>query len=253
MSDWPEGAAELVLAIADTKLLLGHRYAQWTLGGPSLEDDMGGASAAQEEIGHVRQLFRLLAERGFDAAWLEGDREPTEFRNAACLDRVRRDWAAFLATAAPADRAAWYLLDAIDHDDLRGLVARIGEDEYFHLEYHDARLETLADDEPATVRAAFESALPAALAFVGPASHDADGDPLFGAFTDRPVADVRAALIAHYESLFDGTDVSLDGVDVDGPAPEAWDPVRRRVGGGGPDEADLEQLTGARNREFAVE
>ncbi|MEM4780391.1 MAG: Phenylacetic acid catabolic protein [Halalkalicoccus sp.] len=255
MSDdeWPEPAVDYVQVIADTKLILGHRNAQWSLAGPSLEDDIGGASAAQEEIGHFRQLANELASQGRDIEWLNGDREPEEFNNAACLDRIEGAWPSYVASVAPADRAAWYMLDAIDREDLDGLLTKMGEDEYFHLEYHDARLETLAEDDPKTIQATLETTLPQALAFIGPETYDESEDPVFEAgFTDRPVAELREAFEAHYRELFAGTDVSLDGVDWSVPDPEEWDEVRRRVGGGSIGDADARQLRGTENELFAM-
>ncbi|WP_101296788.1 Phenylacetic acid catabolic protein [Halegenticoccus soli] len=254
MSEWPAEAVDYVQAIADTKLLLSHRYAEWMLTGPSLEDDIGGASTAQDEAGHVRQLFRLLEQQGRDGEWLEGDRAPEEFRNAATLDATRDSWVEHLVAVATADRAAWYMLDSIASDDFRGLARKIGEDEYFHLEYHDARLATLADDRPEELQGAFEDALPKALAFVGPESYDADSDPVVrSGFADRSAADLRDALVAHYARLFDGTSVSLDGVDRDGPTQDEWDEARRRVGDGAIDQSVVDALTGVRNEEFAAE
>lgn len=251
---WPDGADDFVQAIADTKLVLSHRYAQWMLAGETLEDDIGGAASAQEEIGHVRQLFRALQNQGRTADWLERERSPTEIANAAALDANQDSWHAFIATAGPIDRAAWYLLDAIDHPDLNGLIRKIGEDEYFHLQFHDARLETLAADRPEEIQASVETALPSTLAFIGPASHDDEYDPLYSAgFTDRPVDEIRTAFRAHYEELFGDTAVSLEAVDWSAPDPERWDSERRRVGGGGIEERDLGQLRGEKNRQFAID
>ena len=253
MSNWPAQAVDYVQAISDTKLLLGHRYAQWSLTGPSLEDDIGGASASQEEIGHVRQLIRKLEEQGRDPDWLGGDRDADEFSNAACLDTIDGDWAEYVATIAPADRAAWYMIDAIDRDDLEGMFTKMGEDEYFHLEYHDARLETLADEKPDVIQATLEKTIPQALALIGPATHDEEHDPVFGTgFTDRPVSEIRTAFADHYRDLFAETDVSLEGVDWDAPDPDNWDETRRRVGEGSISESDLRQLRGTESAEFAI-
>ncbi|WP_247004202.1 Phenylacetic acid catabolic protein [Halosolutus gelatinilyticus] len=253
MSDdtWPELALDYVQAVYDTKLLLGHRYAQWSLSGPSLEDDIGGASAAQEEIGHVRQLARELEGQGRDADWLSGDREPDEFANAACLDRIDGEWPSYIASIAPADRASWYLIDAIDRDDLFGLITKMGEDEYFHLEYHDARLETLAEDDPETIQRTLETTLPQTLSLIGPTAYDADEDPVFGSgFTDRPVAEIRESFANHYRELFAETDVSLENVDWNAPALEEWDETQRRAGGGAISDEDVRQLRGEENELF---
>lgn len=253
MSEWPESAIDYVQAIADTKLVLGHRNAQWSLAGPSLEDDIGGASAAQEEIGHFRQFINELQSQGRDIDWLNGQRDAEEFHNAACLDRIDGNWPTYVASVAPADRAAWYLIDAIDRDDLDGLITKMGEDEYFHLEYHDARLETLAEENPDTIQTTLETTLPQALAFIGPAEYDETKDPLFQAgFTNRSVAEIRKAFEGHYRDLFANTAVALDGVNWDSPALSEWNEVRRRVGDGSISDADTRQLRGTENELFAM-
>jgi ring-1,2-phenylacetyl-CoA epoxidase subunit PaaC len=252
MSEWPDEAVEYLQAITDTKLILGHRNAQWSLAGPSLEDDIGGSSAAQEEVGHVRQLFRMLQQQGRDDDWLQGDREPDEFHNVATLDEIDGEWPEYMATIAPADRAAWYMLDGIGRDDMEGMITKIGEEEYFHLEYHDARLETLAEEYPERLQEKLERTLPQTMAFIGPSAYDDGNDPLLDAgFTDTSIATIRESFADHYRTLFAGTPVSLEGVDWSVPDPDEWDETRRRVGGGGIGEADVRQLTGEENAMFA--
>ena len=250
---WSEAAVDYVQAVADTKLLLGQRYGEWMLKGPNLEDDISGASNAQDEIGQVRQLFRLLKRQGVDDDWLESERDPEEYANAATLDAEAEAWPTFIVQVALTDRAAWLLLDAIDHDDFTGMVQKMGEDEYFHLEHHDGRLETLARDQPAAVEAALEEYFPKIMAFVGPATYDAASDPLVAAgFTDRPAAEIRRALSDHYDTLFKGTGVSVPPLADDVPDPEAWDETRRRVGDGHVEPSVVDQLQGVSNREYVI-
>ncbi|WP_129116178.1 Phenylacetic acid catabolic protein [Halegenticoccus tardaugens] len=254
MSEWPTEAVNYIQAIADTKLVLSHRYAEWMLGGPSLEDDIGGASAAQDEVGHVRQLFRLLEQQGRDPQWLEGNRDPEEFCNAEPLDETPDTWAEYVATVSVVDRAAWYMLDSITSEDFRGLVDKIGEDEFFHLEYQDARLETLAEENPVELQQALEAVLPQALTFVGPKGYDADSDPVVQAgFSDRSAAELRSALLAHYETLLAGTGVSLDGVDTEGPTVDEWGSRRRRVSTNAISQSVVDSLVGVKNKQFAAE
>jgi ring-1,2-phenylacetyl-CoA epoxidase subunit PaaC len=251
---WPAEAVEFVQAIADTKLVLSHRYAEWMLAGPSLEDDIGGASTAQDEAGHVRQLFRLLAQQGREQNWLEGNRDPTEFRNAAPLDTASGSWVEHVFSASATDRAAWYLLDSIVHEDFEGLVQKIGEDEFFHFEYHDARLETLAADDPEALQRALEAALPGALAFIGPPAYDAENDPLLATgFTDRPIVEIRAGFLASFKDRFEGTEVSLDAIDRSVPELDAWDGTRRRVGDGAIEQSAIDQLTGRKNELYRIQ
>jgi ring-1,2-phenylacetyl-CoA epoxidase subunit PaaC len=241
-----------VQAIADTKLVLSQRYAERMLAGPSLEDNIAGASAAQDEAGQVRQLFRLLEQQGVDHDWLHDERSPEEYANAASLDDPADDWTDFLVQSALTDRAAWLLLDAIVEEGFEGMVQKMGEDEYFHLEHHDGRLETLAEDDPAALEDAFETHLPDVLAFIGPAEYDAESDPLVEAeFTDRSAAEIHEALLAHYEEVFAGTEVDVP--DAEAPSEDEWDAERRRVGGGSVEDEAVTELQGIRNKEFAAE
>ncbi|MDY6765525.1 MAG: Phenylacetic acid catabolic protein [Halobacteria archaeon] len=252
--DWPEEAVNFVQAIADTKMILSHRYAEWMLAGPGLEDDITGAGAAQDEIGHVRQLYRLLEDQGRERDWLEGEREPQEYYNARTLDKNFDTWIEFIATVGPTDRATWYLLDAITHDDFKGLVEKIGQDEYFHLEYHDGRFETLIEEEAEELQDTLEGSIPKILEFIGPSDYDEENDPLVQAgFTDRPIADIREAFLDRYDSMFEGTPVSLKNIDRTKPRLEEWDENRRRVEEGAISESVVESLRGTKNKEFAME
>jgi ring-1,2-phenylacetyl-CoA epoxidase subunit PaaC len=255
MSDtdaWPEEAVDFVQAIADTKLLLSVRYAEWMLSGPALEDDIAGANAAQDELGHIRQLFQLLQDQGRESEWLEGERSPEEFANVQTLDTAAEDWVSHVVQVATADWAAWLLLDAITHDDF-SVVQKIGEDEYFHLEHHDGRLESLADTDPDALQSALETILPEVLAFIGPSEYDTDTDPLVqDGFTDRSAAELRDAFMARYENLLAGTDVSLAEIDSDYPPREEWNAERRRTTEGGIDSEVIDVLQGVKNKEFAM-
>ncbi|MGM0604164.1 MAG: Phenylacetic acid catabolic protein [Halobacteriota archaeon] len=256
MSEWPDGAGDYVQSIADTKLVLSQRYAEWMLSAPVLEDDIAGASAAQDELGHVRQLFRLLGEQGREDDWLEGNRDPTEFANVAAIDSTPATWPAFVVTVGLAERATWYLLDAIDHPDFDGLGTRIGQDEFFHLEFLDGRLETLIETDPDAVVDALETALPPVLAYLGPTDYDEGSDPLVeSGFTDRSASALRDAFEEQYAAILSDTDVDLDALDVDWDAPDLtiWNETRRRTGAGSISESDVEALSGVRNAEFAME
>ena len=52
--------ADLVLAVADNKQLLGLRYAEWAIRAPSLEADIAAAAMGLDELGHSRVLYGCL-------------------------------------------------------------------------------------------------------------------------------------------------------------------------------------------------
>lgn len=252
MSDeWPPEAVDYVQAIADTKLMLSHWYAEQAFIGPGIQDNTALFSLTQDEYGQVRQFFLQLEGQGRDGDWLRSDREGEEFCNAATTDEPAPDWTSFEVRFGLTDRAAHLMFDAIVHDDFAGLTDKMSEEEYSHFDFHDGWLEHLAADDPETFRAALEGALPAVLAFIGPAAYDDDTDPLVTAgFTDRSVAELRGAFLDHLAGIVEGTEVAVP--DHDPVSLEEWDERRRRVVGGGIGPDVLDSIRGTRNEEFAA-
>src|SRR3954471_13709078 len=76
----------LILVLADSKRLLGTRYAEWILGAPELEAGIACASMAQDEWGHGRLLYALLKDFGEDTDRIEHMRDPSEYCNIEVLD-----------------------------------------------------------------------------------------------------------------------------------------------------------------------
>jgi ring-1,2-phenylacetyl-CoA epoxidase subunit PaaC len=249
---WPGVAVDYVQAIADTKLMLSHWYAEQAFLGPNINDNTALLSLTQDEYGHARQLFFRLEKQGRDGDWLRGDRDGSELSNAATTDGPAPDWTTFEVAFGLTDRAALLLLDAIDHEDFAGLTDKIAEEEYSHTDFHDGWLEHLATTNPAGVQAALADALPDILAFLGPATYDAETDPVYATgFTDRPVSDLRTALLDHCEAVTDGTDVTVPDPD---PIDETvWNEQRRRIADTAVATDVLETIRGTRNREFAAE
>src|SRR3954464_2588671 len=52
---------ETVLALADDEICMGHWYASWIGLAPFLEEDLAATSIGQDELGHARALYALLA------------------------------------------------------------------------------------------------------------------------------------------------------------------------------------------------
>ena len=252
MSDgWPPEAVDYVQAIADTKLMLSHWYAEQAFIGPNIQDNIALFSLTQDEYGQVRQFFLQLEGQGLDGDRLRSDREREEFHNAATTDEPAPDWTRFEVRFGLTDRAAHLMFDAIVHDDFAGLTGKMSEEEYSHFDFHDGWLEHLADAEPEAFRAALAESLPDVLAFIGPAAYDDDTDPLVTAgFTDRSAVELRGAFLDHLEGIVEGTAVTVP--DPDPVALEEWDERRRRVAGGGIGADVLDSIRGTENEEFAV-
>ncbi|MDP9250800.1 MAG: phenylacetate-CoA oxygenase subunit PaaI, partial [Chloroflexota bacterium] len=53
--------AELLLALADDEFVLGFWDSEWTGIAPILEEDVAMSSVSQDEIGHAKAFYELLA------------------------------------------------------------------------------------------------------------------------------------------------------------------------------------------------
>ena len=85
---------DLLLTLADDELILGWRNSEWTGIAPFLEEDVAFSSIAQNEIGHARALYQLVArELGTDADSVAFDRPPTTTaarRSSSCAGSTGR-------------------------------------------------------------------------------------------------------------------------------------------------------------------
>jgi ring-1,2-phenylacetyl-CoA epoxidase subunit PaaC len=142
--------AILLLAMADDEFVIGFSDSEWTGIAPLLEEDVAMSSLAQDELGHARALYELLAEvvdDGRDADAIAYDRPAEGYFHARLLDHMRDDWAATIARRYLYDTADAIRLDALrtsSYEPLRELVAKIRREERYHLLHADTWLDRLA-------------------------------------------------------------------------------------------------------------
>ena len=131
-----EQEQQLLLEIADDELILGWRDSEWTGIAPSLEEDVAFSSIAQNEIGHARALYELVARaRGTTADELAFDRSPDEYRCAPLVALRLMDWAETIARHylyEEADAKRLEQLKQSDDPEIAGLAAKIDREEAYH-------------------------------------------------------------------------------------------------------------------------
>ena len=139
--------AELLLAIADDELVLGWRDSEWTGIAPVLEEDVAFSSIAQNEIGHARAIYQLLAE---DPDALAFDRTPDEYRASQLVElRFIPDWARTIARRVlyeAADELRIESLKASSDPAIAGLAAKIDREEAYHRMHAELWQERLRDE-----------------------------------------------------------------------------------------------------------
>ena len=138
---------ERLLQIADDELVLGWRDSEWTGIAPFLEEDVALSSISQNEIGHARAIYELLAD---DADALAFDRAPEEYECAQLVElRLVPDWARTIARRVlyeAADELRLAQLKESADADVAGLAAKIDREEAYHRMHAQMWAERLADE-----------------------------------------------------------------------------------------------------------
>jgi ring-1,2-phenylacetyl-CoA epoxidase subunit PaaC len=143
---------DLLLSIADDELFLGWRDSEWTGIAPFLEEDVAFSSIAQNEIGHARALYELVAaELGITADELAFDRPLEEYRCAPLVQLRRLEWARTIARRWLYETADEIRLDALRRSsdpEIAGIAAKMDREEAYHRMHAEMWIDRLlATDE----------------------------------------------------------------------------------------------------------
>ena len=155
---------QALLGLADDELVLGWRDSEWTGIAPMLEEDVAFSSIAQNEIGHARAVYELVAGPEGDADALAFDRKPEEYRCAPLVELHLLDWARTIARRWLYETADEIRITALKDDSdtaVAGLAAKIDREEAYHRMHAEMWHERLGG-EP-RFRAAVEELWPYAL------------------------------------------------------------------------------------------
>ena len=114
-----ETLANYLTALGDDELILAHRDSEWAGHAPILEEDIGFANLALDELGHASIWYRLAAELLDEDLERYPDelvfgRQASEFRNVRMVELPNGDWAFSMLRQ--------YLFDASEQVRLTGLV-----------------------------------------------------------------------------------------------------------------------------------
>lgn len=248
---------DLILVLADSKRLLGMRYAEWILGAPELEAGIACASMAQDEWGHARLLYALLKEFGDDVDQVEHGRQPEEYSSMPALDRAPADWAGLIAMNVLCDGALTIQLEALRESGyvpLRQRVGKLLEEERFHAAHGAAwwrRFATASDTSRSALREAVQACATDVLRWFGP-----DG-PRARTLLDASLADgagstLRERFVERIAPLLADAGLGDLFTSIE-PSFEGFDEARRRAPGSSPDEATIRRIRGDRNRAFLMD
>lgn len=140
--------ANLLLALADDKLMLGHRNSDWTGLGPILEEDIAFSSLAQDEIAHAQAIYNFVGEfLGKDENELAFGRPPEEYQCATIVEpHDEFDWAVALVRQFFCDHYDLLRLNRLansSHKPLADLAKRMAREEQVHVDHADSWIKRL--------------------------------------------------------------------------------------------------------------
>ena len=248
---------DLILVLADTKRLLGMRYAEWILGAPALEAGIACASMAQDEWGHGRLLYSLLKDFGDDVDRLEHGRDAADYRNIEVLDTAPETWPDLVIVNALVDTALTIQLEALresSYAPLRQRVGKILDEEAFHTAHGVAWLKRIVDASPegrTMIRASLDRVLPPLLRWFGPDTGRAS-QLLSEGVVDGNGGELRARFLERIAPLLAAAGEVGTGRNGE-PTFDGFDEATRRVQQAGPDAKTISRIRGDKNRAFLMD
>lgn len=252
-----EPIRDLILVLADTKRLLGMRYAEWILGAPALEAGIACASMAQDEWGHGRLLYSLLKDFGEDVDRLEHGRDAADYRNIEVLDTAPETWPDLVVINALVDTALTIQLEALresSYAPLRQRVGKILDEEVFHAAHGVAWLKRIAEVSPegrTAIRTSLHRVLPVLLRWFGPDAERAR-QLLADGVVNGLGSDLRARFLERSAPLLAAAGDVAAAADVE-PDFVGFDEATRRVQHAGPDATTVSRIRGDKNRAFLMD
>jgi ring-1,2-phenylacetyl-CoA epoxidase subunit PaaC len=138
-----------LLGLADDELVLGWRDSEWTGIAPLLEEDVAFSSIAQNEIGHARAVYELLAGPDGDADALAFDRPLEEYRCSPLVELHLLEWAHTIARRWLYEVADEIRITALKDDSdaaVAGLAAKIDREEAYHRMHAEMWRERLREE-----------------------------------------------------------------------------------------------------------
>jgi ring-1,2-phenylacetyl-CoA epoxidase subunit PaaC len=158
-----EAYGRMLLFLADSELVMGHRHSEWTGFAPSAEEDVAFSSIAQDEMGHAHLYYALMvgadSEDAVDALAL--DRGPRQMRHLPLLHAPNGDWFFTIARHIFWDLFEEVFLSAATGSSLPllpGAAQRVRNEEVYHQEHATQWLQLLSGRGPQRRRLAAQLA-----------------------------------------------------------------------------------------------
>lgn len=156
----------LALAMADDELLTGHHLGYWVARAPTIEEDNAMSSVVQDEMGHARLWYEVVAEGSeTDLVDLAFDRPVDQRRNSVIVEPPFEDYGETVVRNLVYNEAERLLVEAIEGGSDGTLAERaevILDEEPYHREHASTWTDRLVATEEgrSRIRGAVERTLP---------------------------------------------------------------------------------------------
>lgn len=132
---------DVMLRLADDRLIHGHRLSEWTGHGPELEEDLALANMALDMIGHASALYGYAAEiegQG-DEDYYAYFRDDIDFKNVALVELPKGDFAFTMARQFLFSAYSYYLyqklIETVKNDQFNGMLRKHFKEIKYHLRH----------------------------------------------------------------------------------------------------------------------
>lgn len=136
-----EALVEVLLRLADDRLILGHRLSEWAGHGPELEEDLALANIALDMIGHASSLYSYAAEIDgkTDEDYFAYFRDDIDFKNIAFCELPRGDFAFTIARIFLFSAYSYFLyerlINNIKDEQFNGMLQKHFKEIKYHLRH----------------------------------------------------------------------------------------------------------------------
>jgi len=133
--------AEILLRLADDRLIHGHRLSEWTGHGPELEEDLALANVALDMIGHAAALYKYAAESESkpDEDYYAYFRDDIDFKNIAMVELPKGDFAFTIARQFLFSIYSYFLyeklIDTVEDEQFNGMLQKHFKEIKYHLRH----------------------------------------------------------------------------------------------------------------------
>lgn len=136
-----EALVEVLLRLADDRLIHGHRLSEWAGHGPELEEDLALANVALDMIGHASALYTYAAELDGkeDEDWYAYFRDDIDFKNIAMVELPKGDFAFTIVRQFLFSAFSYFLyeklIETVEDEQFNGMLQKHFKEIKYHLRH----------------------------------------------------------------------------------------------------------------------